>query len=122
MPVVVDASAVAAIMFDEPEAAEVAAALADETLLAPALLDAELTSVAVKKARRQPHRAAEIAVCLQAALHLPVSRIAVPGGAVFLLARETGLTAYDASYLWLARSRDCGLVTLDVRLARLSPT
>ena len=33
------------------------------------------------------------------------------------LAKETGLTAYDASYLWLARTLDADLVTLDRRLA-----
>jgi predicted nucleic acid-binding protein len=44
----------------------------------------------------------------------------VPGSAVFALAAETGLSAYDASYLWLARSRDAELVTLDKALARLA--
>lgn len=33
--------------------------------------------------------------------------------AVVALALETGLTAYDASYLWLARRLDAELVTLD---------
>jgi predicted nucleic acid-binding protein len=37
------------------------------------------------------------------------------------LATETGLTAYDATYLWLSRSRDSELVTLDRALARLAP-
>jgi hypothetical protein len=39
---------------------------------------------------------------------------------VFTLAAESGLTAYDASYLWLARTRDAELVTLDVALGRLA--
>ncbi len=34
------------------------------------------------------------------------------------LATETGLTAYDASYLWLARQLGAELVTLDQQLAR----
>lgn len=37
--------------------------------------------------------------------------------AVLDLAEATGLTAYDASYLWLARSLDGELVTLDRKLA-----
>jgi predicted nucleic acid-binding protein len=38
------------------------------------------------------------------------------------LAIETGLTAYDASYLWLARYLPAELVTLDRQLIReLSP-
>jgi predicted nucleic acid-binding protein len=34
------------------------------------------------------------------------------------LAAETGLTAYDASYLWLSRHLNAELVTLDRKLAK----
>jgi predicted nucleic acid-binding protein len=118
MAVVVDASAIGAIMFGEPEGPALAAHLDGETLLAPALLDSELTNIALKKARKRPGAATQILLSLQAALTLPVSRIAVPGVEVFVLATQTGLTAYDASYLWLARSRDAELVTLDAALER----
>ena len=37
---------------------------------------------------------------------------------VVLLAHVTGLTAYNASYLWLAASLGADLVTLDDRLAK----
>ena len=37
-------------------------------------------------------------------------------GSVVELALETGLTAYDASYLWLARQFGADLVTLDKAL------
>ena len=37
--------------------------------------------------------------------------------AVLDLAERTGLTAYDASYLWLARELKAELVTLDRKLA-----
>ena len=33
------------------------------------------------------------------------------------LAEQTGLTVYDASYLWLARDMGVSLVTLDRKLA-----
>jgi predicted nucleic acid-binding protein len=118
MAVVVDASAIGAIMFGEPEGPALAAHIEGETLMAPALLDAELTSLALKKARKRPNELPEILLSLQAALNLPVSRVAVPGADVFVLATRTGLTAYDASYLWLAQSRDAELVTLDAALER----
>ena len=35
---------------------------------------------------------------------------------VYDVARETGLTAYDAAYLWLAREMDVELVSLDTRM------
>jgi len=120
MAVVVDASALGAIMFGEPEGPTVAAHLEGETLLAPALVDFELMNLALTKARRRPDLAEPIVVSLTAALALPLSRVAVPGPEVFALAARTGLTAYDASYLWLARSRDAELVTLDRELQRLS--
>ena len=116
MAVVVDASAIGAIAFDEPEGPTLARYLRNETLLAPLLLDFELTSLALKKARKRPELLPRIVLCLEAALALPISRMAVPGLAVLSLAAETGLTAYDASYLWLARSRDMELVTLDAAL------
>jgi predicted nucleic acid-binding protein len=37
---------------------------------------------------------------------------------VLPMAVATGLTPYDASYLWLARQRGLPLVTLDAQLAR----
>jgi antitoxin FitA len=46
------------------------------------------------------------------------ARVAVRPGDVLRLARATGLTACAASYLWLARTRDAELVTLDGRLAK----
>ena len=118
MAVVVDASAIGAVMFGEPAGGEIAGYLRDETLLAPALIDFELTNLALKKLRRQPTDAEAIARRLEAALRLPLSRVAVPGGAVFALAALTGLTAYDASYLWLAMSRNAEFVTLDEELHR----
>ena len=118
MAVVVDASALGAIMFDEPQAAELTTHLHGQTLIAPALLDFELVNLALKKARRHPQMARQITEALSATLRLAITRVPVPGMELFQLAAATGLTAYDASYLWLARSRDIELVTLDSALAR----
>jgi predicted nucleic acid-binding protein len=57
MPVkVVDASAVAALLFGEPEAETVADRLDSVRLAAPALLDYELANVCVVKLRRHPQQ------------------------------------------------------------------
>jgi predicted nucleic acid-binding protein len=121
MAVVVDASAIASMIFGENEGRTIAAHLEDETLVAPSLIDYELVNVAVTRARMRPDVSAEIAVALAAALHLPLTRVPVPGLEALALAAETGLTAYDASYLWLARTRGIELVTLDKALARFAP-
>lgn len=120
MAVVVDASAIGAMMFGEPEGPALAAHLEGETLLAPALLDFELMNLAVKKVRRRPDLIEAVAMSLATALALRIDRVPVPGPEVFALAAGTGLTAYDAAYLWLARSRDAELVTLDEALLRFS--
>jgi predicted nucleic acid-binding protein len=43
--------------------------------------------------------------------------VPVDHGGVIALAEQTGLTAYDASYLWVARHVNGPLVTLDDQLA-----
>ena len=120
MAVVVDASAIAAIAFGEPEGPTLAAHLAGETLMAPGLVDYELANIAWRKARAHPEVIASVRAALEAAMHLPIARVSVPAVEMFRIAHETGLTAYDASYLWLARTHDAELVTLDKQLARTS--
>jgi predicted nucleic acid-binding protein len=51
---------------------------------------------------------------------LTIEVVAIDGDAVVALAENTGLTAYDASYLWLARELRADLVTLDAALAAAS--
>jgi len=51
---VVDASALAALLFGEPEAEKVASRLEKSRLVAPALLGFEIASVCLKKLRRDP--------------------------------------------------------------------
>lgn len=118
MILVVDASALAAVLFGEPEGVEMAAYLRDETLVAPSLIDYELANIGLKKIRRDAQREAQISGVLRGAKRLKMERIAVPPEEALELASRTGLTAYDASYLWVALSKDAELVTLDNRLAR----
>jgi predicted nucleic acid-binding protein len=49
---------------------------------------------------------------------LSISLETVDLKAAVVLAEQTKLSLYDASYLWLARALDAELVTLDERLAR----
>jgi predicted nucleic acid-binding protein len=116
---VVDASALAAIAFNEPEAGEVVRRLENRELVAPRLLVYELANTAWRKARKHPDRAAAIRAGLQRALadDMAIVWSDVEPDAVLDLALEMDLTAYDASYLWLARHLQAELVTLDRALA-----
>jgi predicted nucleic acid-binding protein len=120
MAVVVDASVIAAIAFGEPEGRKLVTHLTGETLLAPTLMDYEIANIAWKKSRAHPEAAPLIQAALNATGRLAITRVPVPAADLFRIARETGLTAYDAAYLWLARAHDAELVTLDRALAKAS--
>ena len=115
---VVDASALAALLFGEPEAeAEaVAVRLDGARLVAPSLLAFELANVCLVKCRRHSEQREALFAGLQLRSRLGVEEIAVDHAGIVKLALATGLTAYDASYLWLARHVGAELVTLDKAL------
>lgn len=115
---IVDASALAALLFGEPEAEAVADRLDGARLVAPNLLAFELANVCLVKCRRHPHQREALLTALKLRGRLGVEEIAVDHDAVVELALVTGLTAYDASYLWLARQFGADLVTLDKALDR----
>jgi predicted nucleic acid-binding protein len=118
---VIDASALGAVTFGETRATEVVDLLRDARLFAPSLIAYELTSIARKKIGHRPDDAFVITRALDAALKmsgLEMSEVDPMG--VLDLTRETGLTTYDASYLWLSRELGVDLVTLDEGLARAS--
>lgn len=118
MTVVVDASAAGAMLFEEPEAATIRAHIRGERLLAPHLIDYELASVCAKRMRKRPGDAPKLLVMLQGFSHVPLRRVEVASSDAAGLAIRTGLSAYDAAYLWLAIDRDAELITLDRQLAR----
>jgi predicted nucleic acid-binding protein len=114
---VVDASAIAALLFGEPEADVIAARLDGAQLAAPALLGFELANVCLIKSRRHPEQREALTRAFRLREQLQVRNASVDHDGVLELANTTGLTAYDASYLWLARQLGAELVTLDKQLA-----
>ena len=119
-PKVVDASALAAICFAEAEAARIATRFTGATLLSTGLLDFELANICWKRSRRDPSGAPRYRLQLRTrnAFHIEIRE--VPFDTVVALAVATGLTAHDASYLWLARDLKVELVTLDKRLEQVA--
>lgn len=117
--VVVDASVLAAVAFGEPAAAAWTRRLDGAVVFAPRLLQYELQSVARKKCRRHPDQAAQIVSALAAALDpsLGITWIDPDAADVVLLAHGTGLTAYDAAYLYAAAMTGADLLTADDALA-----
>jgi predicted nucleic acid-binding protein len=110
---VVDASAMAAYLFGEPELSAVGERLSEGSLFAPPLLFIELANVCLNKIRRHPHLRDALQSALGEAGNFGIVLLETDPVAVLDLAERAQLTAYDASYLWLARRLDAELVTLD---------
>jgi predicted nucleic acid-binding protein len=87
-------------------------------LISPALLSFELANVCLIKARRDPEQRAALATAFRLRHTLGVEEIAVDHDGALQLAAATGLTVYDASYLWLKQQLGAELVTLDQQLAK----
>jgi predicted nucleic acid-binding protein len=115
---VVDASALAALLFGETEGEAVAHRLGDAHLVAPNLIGYELANVCLIKTRRHPEQGPALMAAFAFRHRLVLEEVAVDHDATLDLAVRTGLTAYDASYLWLARQLGAELVTLDRQLER----
>jgi predicted nucleic acid-binding protein len=114
---VVDASAVGALLFGEPDGPGIAKRLRQAGLLAPALLPFEVANICLKKMRRDRGRRDALLAAFGMLEQMEVDIVDVDHGEALGLAERTGLTTYDASYLWLARRTGAELVTLDRRLA-----
>jgi predicted nucleic acid-binding protein len=113
---VVDASALAALAFAEPAADAVIDAIDGHRLHAPTLVVFELMNVAWKRSRKQPAAATLFLEALEVLGGLGLRFRGIDQREVVKLGLSTGLTAYDATYLWLARSLGMPLVTLDKKL------
>lgn len=118
MPVtVVDASAVGALLFDEPDGARVAERLAGASLAAPSLLGFEVANICLTKMRRHPGMRSALITAYGMLARMEIDTVEVDHAETLLLAERTALTVYDASYLWLAETFGGGLITLDKQLA-----
>ncbi len=113
---VADASVLAALVFREPLAEEAAALIQDVELLEPHLLAYELANTARKKILKEPQQRQFIVRGLGLVLGMNVRWVDVDHFAVLKLAIDTGLTTYDASYLYVANTQRVPLLTFDRRL------
>jgi predicted nucleic acid-binding protein len=116
---IVDASAILAVLLDEAERAAVEVLLANERLVAPHLLLFEVANKCAIEARRSPDKKHHYIDALTKFLDLNIELRDADIVGTFVLADMHELTAYDASYLWLARELDVELVTLDQDLLAL---
>ena len=114
MPVnVIDASALAAVLFSAPEADRVLSAIGNDALVAPTLLLFEIASVCLKKVRRHPKKRRVILEAHSLMDRLEIETVDLPLSDAVLLAERQKLTLYDAVYVLLAQRLNTELITLD---------
>ena len=123
MNIVIDASMALAWIFERQKPEE--ARLADQLLLsvnehvwlAPALLQLEIANALLVGERRKAVSEAQVVDFLHRFDQLPIridgDGTSVRRAAVMALAREYGLSAYDATYLELAQRRRLPLASMD---------
>ena len=117
--VVVDASAVAALLFNQPNAARLRERLGRDTLHAPHLLDLEVTQVLRRALRRGLLSETRAALRLVALKELPLTRYPHEPFLDRIWELRGVVTAYDAAYLALAEALAAPLVTTDRPLSRV---
>lgn len=119
---VLDASAFAAIAFQEAEERDVLARILNCDLHAPLLIRYELANVCLKKIRKRCGDEALLLAQHRSSVLVTIREHPVDQDAVVALANTLNLSSYDASYLWLARHLNVELVTLDERLQKAAVT
>lgn len=115
-PLVVDASVLAAALFGEEENDLAMSWMRGHALAAPQLVDYEIANIALNKLRRKQIGADSAAQSLTLFAELELARLPASADGVFAIATQYDLSAYDASYLWLAVQLRSPLATFDKRL------
>ena len=123
--VVVDASIALAWCFPDEgsdDADRALAAIKGQTVLVPAVWALEIANALLVGERRKRLKHPEVLRFLALLEHLPISQDHQTASDsvtnVLPLAREHGLSAYDAAYLELAIRYNCPLATLDSGLRK----
>lgn len=113
MRLVIDTSALLAVLLDEPERPGILGATVGAQLCSPAALPWEmgnaLTSLFKKRLLGLP-LALQV---LEAFTTIPIQQVDVDRTAAVALAHELRIYAYDAYFLQTARAMRCPLLTLD---------
>lgn len=113
---VVDTSAVLAVLLEEPERIALIATTQGATLYAPPSLPWEIGNALVALLRRRRLTLAEARRVWDAFQSVPLRLVDVDVGQAIASATELGLHAYDAYMLELASQRGLPLLTLDQKL------
>ncbi len=120
MEVVVDTSALIAVLTAEPTRDRLIARTQGAELLAPGSVHWETGNALSALLKRRRLKLAEVQAALSAYARIPIRLVEVELGAALELADRFGLYAYDAYLMACARRHGAPLLTLDPRLGRVA--
>jgi predicted nucleic acid-binding protein len=120
MELVVDTSALLAVLTAEPTRDRLIARTRDAELLAPGSVHWETGNALAALLKRRRLKLADVQAALVAYAQIPIRLVEVELGVALELADRLGLYAYDAYLLACARGHGAPLLTLDPRLARVA--
>ena len=121
MTLVVDASAVAEILFGTEAGRRAAALLDRHELIAPQHLTAEVASVIRGWSLSQQITDEQALRAFSEFDALGVEQLPMMSALPAVYALRHNISAYEAMYVVLARAAQCSLLTLDARLAASAP-
>jgi predicted nucleic acid-binding protein len=118
MQLVVDTSALIAVLTGEPTRDRLIARTQNAELLAPGSVHWETGNALSALLKRRRLKLAEVQAALAAYARIPIRLVEVELGIALELADRLGLYAYDAYLMACARQHGAPLLTLDPRLGR----
>lgn len=113
MELVIDTSALIAVIANEPEKPSLVRATAGATLVAPASVPWEVGNAFSAMLKRGRITVDQAKSALQVYQRIPLRLVDVDLETAVSLSHELGIYAYDAYLLASARSQRCPLLTLD---------
>ncbi len=121
--IVVDTNLLAYLLLPTPYSAQAEAVLIkDSDWFAPQLIHSEFRNVLLGAVRRNDVSRSDADSFLARAQDvIAVPETAVDGPAIFNLAIESGCSAYDCEFVWLARHLRIPLVTADKKVLNAFP-
>ena len=120
MELVVDTSAIVAVLASEPERRALVRATRGANLVAPESVHWEVGNALVGLVKKRRVTLTDVRRALRIYHEIPLRFLEVDLEAAITLATEHGLYAYDAYVLACARQQRCGLVALDAGLLRVA--
>ena len=120
MKLVIDTSAILAVLLDEPERPALIAATCGARLCAPPSLPWEVCNALSAALKRRRLALSQATAVLANFGRVPLQLVPVDLTAALELAAAFGIYAYDAFVIELARSQQCALLTLDHGVQRIA--